>query len=163
MPAPLVLHRAEVLPEWVDYNGHMSEAFYVLVFGHATDAFLDEIGIDDATRRRTDTSLYTVEAHIHYLREAHAGEKLKVATQLLGHDAKRVHLYHAMARESDDTLLAAIELMLLHVTAAKTTPLPPGPLARVVAIAAAHAALPKPQYAGRTIGLPQRPAGTPAA
>jgi acyl-CoA thioesterase FadM len=30
-----------VRPEWVDYNGHMSEAYYVLIFGDATDAFYD--------------------------------------------------------------------------------------------------------------------------
>ena len=156
MPAPLVLHRAEVRPEWVDYNGHMSEAYYVLVFGHATDAFLDHIGMDDATRRRTATSLYTVEAHIHFLREAHAGERLVVATQLLGHDAKRVHLHHTMSREPDGTPLAASELMLLHVAAGRTAPMLAEPLARVVALAAAHGQLPRPAQASRALAIPHK-------
>ena len=87
--APLALHRAIVLPEWVDYNGHMTEASYVLVFGHATDAFFDYIGLDDATRRATHSSVYTLEAHINYLDEAHHGDRLAIATQLLAHDAKQ--------------------------------------------------------------------------
>lgn len=155
-PAPLLLHRATVLPDWVDYNGHMSEPYYVLVFGHATDAFLDHIGMDDAARRATCTSLFTAEAHINYLREAHEGEGLRIATQLLGHDAKRVHLHHAMTRERDGTLLAATELMLLHVdtSTGRTAPILPGPLARIEAIAEAHAALPRPAHAGRAIALP---------
>jgi acyl-CoA thioester hydrolase len=162
-PAPLMLHRAAVLPDWVDYNGHMSEAYYVLVFGHATDAFLDHIGIDDATRRRTRTSLYTVEAHIHYLREAHAGDALRVETRVLGHDAKRVHLYHAMMREPDEALLSSTELMLLHVdtAAGRTAPIPPLALARLAAVAGAQATLPRPSYAGRSIGLPARGADQP--
>ncbi|MCL4135802.1 UNVERIFIED_CONTAM: hypothetical protein GTU68_015724, partial [Idotea baltica] len=34
---PLALHSATVLPEWVDYNGHMTEFRYLHVFGDATD------------------------------------------------------------------------------------------------------------------------------
>jgi len=34
---PLPLHTARVLPEWVDYNGHMTEFRYLHVFGDATD------------------------------------------------------------------------------------------------------------------------------
>ncbi len=153
---PLRLHRDVVRPEWVDYNGHMSEPYYVLVFGHATDALLDHIGMDEAARRRTATSLYTVEAHINYLAEAHAGERLTIETQLLGHDAKRLHVHHAMMRDEDRRLLATTELMLVHVdkTSVKAAPFGPGPEARLTAIAAAHAALPRPKYAGRAIRPP---------
>lgn len=154
--APLALHAATVRPEWVDYNGHMSEAYYVLVFGHATDAFLDHIGMDQAVREETATSVYTLEAHINYLREAKTGEQLRIETQLLKHDAKRVHLYHAMVRESDSALLAATELMLLHVdmTALRGSPFRPEALARIEDVAAAHARLPRPEHVGRVIGIP---------
>lgn len=154
--APLRLHRAVVRPEWVDYNGHMSEPYYVLVFGHATDALLDHIGMDEASRQKAATSLYTVEAHINYLAEAHEGEQLTIETQLLGHDAKRAHVHHAMIRDADQRLLATTELMLVHVdkTSVKASPFSPGPGAQLAAIAAAHAHLPRPKYAGRQIRLP---------
>jgi acyl-CoA thioester hydrolase len=157
-PCPLTPHRATVLPEWVDYNGHMSEAFYVLVFGHATDAFLDHIGMDDAARRAGGSSLYTVEAHIRYLREAHEGEGLHVLTQLLGHDDKRIHLHHAMLRQADERQLATTELLLLHVdrASARVAPMPPAPRAAVAALAAAHRALPRPDHVGHVITLTPR-------
>jgi acyl-CoA thioesterase FadM len=151
----LRLLRATVLPEWVDYNGHMSEPYYVLVFGNATDAFYDHIGMDDATRRATATSIYTVEAHINYLREVREGERLLVETQLLKHDSKRMHLYHAMLGEDDERLLATTELMLLHVDkkALKASPFLPHAAARLAEVAAAHAGLAIPRDAGRRIGL----------
>jgi acyl-CoA thioester hydrolase len=153
--APLALHRATVLPEWVDYNGHMTEACYVLVFGHATDAFLDYIGMDDATRRATDSSVYTLEAHITYRGEAHRGDRLAIATQLLALDAKRVHLYHAMRRETDAALLATTELMLLHVdkSGPRAAAFRPPTAAYLGAIAADHAGLGKPRHVGRVIGF----------
>src|SRR5204862_4878241 len=80
--APLRLHRAEVRPEWVDYNGHMSESCYLLVFGDSADAFFRYIGIDEAYRA-SGHSLYTVEAHIHNRREASEGEPLARTIQLL--------------------------------------------------------------------------------
>jgi len=84
----LRLLRAIVLPEWVDYNGHMSEPYYVLIFGNATDAFYDHIGMDDATRRATATSIYTVEAHINYLREVRAGRSFTVVSREEKYQAK---------------------------------------------------------------------------
>ena len=61
---PLISYHCNVLSEWVDYNGHMSEAFYVLVFGHATDALYEQAGMGDAYRAHSGCSLYTVESHI---------------------------------------------------------------------------------------------------
>ncbi len=42
----LVLHEAVVVPEWIDYNGHMTEFRYLQVLADATDAVLRHIGID---------------------------------------------------------------------------------------------------------------------
>lgn len=154
-PAPLRLHRATVLPDWVDYNGHMTESAYVLVFGHATDAFLDHIGLDDATRRRTSTSLYTVESHIHYLSEAREGMALEVTTQLVAHDAKRCRIYHEMFVPGAERPLVASELMLLHIdkSGPRAAPFAPAVSQRLAALAAAHAALPPPRYPARAFSL----------
>jgi acyl-CoA thioester hydrolase len=152
---PLRLYRTPVLPEWVDYNGHMSEAYYVLAFGNASDAFYDLIEMGDEVRRATRTSIYTLEAHINYLAEVREGERVVVETQLLGHDEKRLRLYHSMLREADEGLLAAEELMLLHVDTSllKASPFHAGPAARIAEVWAKHKHLPRPRYAGRTIGL----------
>jgi len=41
--APLTIH-----PDWIDYNGHLNMAYYVLIFDHATDVFHDTLGLDKA-------------------------------------------------------------------------------------------------------------------
>jgi acyl-CoA thioester hydrolase len=143
-PGPLWLHRASVRPEWVDYNGHMSEAYYVLIFGDATDAFYDHIGLNQAVREKERVSVYTVEAHIRYLTEAHEGTDLRIATRVLSHDTKRLRLRHEMMRADDTHVVAVTELMLLHVDKAsmRASTFAPAIAARIVEIARAQAALP---------------------
>ncbi len=154
--APLRLYRTTVKPEWVDYNGHMNEAYYVLVFSHATDAFMDYAGQDEAYRARSNCSIYTLETHVMYLREVSGGEDVRVETHLLEHDAKRYRLFHSMYRADGDDLLATGEHMLLHVDMAgpKSASFPTEVADRLAAIRAAHADLPVPEQAGRAIGLP---------
>ena len=156
--APVVLLRETVRPEWIDYNGHLSEAYYVLVFGFATDALYDHVGMGDAFRRRTKTSVYTVEAHITYLSEVGEGAPLEIATRVLDLDSKRARVFHAMHRGDDGALLATIELMLLHVdaTGPRAAPFPDEVLARLQALHEAQAGQPPPPQAGRAIAIPRR-------
>jgi carnitine 3-dehydrogenase len=156
--APLRLHALEVPPEWVDYNGHAHESRYLQAFGDATDALLRLIGID-ADYVAAGGSYYTVETHLAHLGQAGAGDRLTVETQVLGHDEKRLHLFHTLRRTDDGGLVATAEQMLLHVDAAveRAAPARADVIARVARIAAAHAALPVPERAGRAI----RPAANP--
>jgi hypothetical protein len=34
------LHGETMLPEWIDYNGHMQVAYDLLAFDHSTDSYL---------------------------------------------------------------------------------------------------------------------------
>jgi carnitine 3-dehydrogenase len=151
---PLRLHSARVLPEWVDYNGHAHESRYLQAFGDASDALLRYLGID-AAYLGAGGSYYTVETHLSHLREAFAGEHLHVTTQVLGFDDRRLHLFHELYRSRDDVLLATAEQMFLHVDTieGRARPARPEILARVAKLAAAHAALPRPERAGRAIGV----------
>lgn len=153
--APLELYETRVRPEWVDYNGHMSEAFYVLVFGYATDALLDHIGLNAEARRESGMSVYTLESHIRYLREVAGGEPLYVTTQLLDLDHKRAHVWHAMHHREDERLLATSELMLMNVDLAtpSSAPFLTEVYERLGELREAHALLPTPKHAGSSIGL----------
>jgi acyl-CoA thioester hydrolase len=112
-----IIHETTVPGDWIDYNGHLTEAGYVLVFGHATDGVLDRIGMDDAFRTSRKVSAYTVEGHINYYRESREGDALRVRTFVVGTDAKRMHLLHRMYRVRDgrEAHLASSEVLLLHV------------------------------------------------
>jgi carnitine 3-dehydrogenase len=147
---PLRLHQVIVPTDWIDYNGHLTESRYLDVLAEATDAFLRLIGIDGDYIARGH-SYYTVETHIGYLAEASAGEHLYTITRLLAHDRKRLHLFHEVYRQGDETLLATGEHMLLHVdrAAAATGPAEPTVLESLAAIADAQRHLPWPEAAGR--------------
>ena len=152
--APLELYEAQVEPDWVDYNDHMTEAAFLVAFGWASDKLFRYIGIDEAYRDGGH-SFYTVETHLNYLREAALGEPIRVSTQVLGIDAKRLHFFHSMHHGSSGELLCTTEQMLVHVdtAAGRSAPIRPGPAAALAAVAEAHARLPAPPQAGRRMSI----------
>lgn len=107
--------QARVRPEWVDYNGHMNVAYYVLIFDQATDAALDRFGLGEDYRRKTGCSVFVGEMRVRYLRELREGEAVEVMTRLLGSDEKRVLLFHEMRRPGDGRPAADTEVLCLHV------------------------------------------------
>ena len=155
--APLCLLQTTVAPQWVDYNGHMSESCYLLVFGDNSDAFFRLVGIDEAYRE-AGQSLYTVQTHLHNLREVAEGAPIRLTLQLLDCDDKRVHIFHAMFHGSSGELLATGEQLLVHVDMreGRSVPLPVELQTRLRAILAAHAALPRPAQVGQPIGIRRR-------
>lgn len=154
IPAPLRLHEAVAAAEWADYNGHLTESAYLLVFGDNADALFRYIGVDEAYRA-AGRSLYTAETHLHHLREAGPGERLTLTLQVLGVDSKRLHIAHEMYNAAGDRVATA-EQMLLHVDAraGQVTPFPGGIAVRLRQIAAAHAELPLPDYIGHVMRIP---------
>lgn len=153
--APLRLYRTPVEPEWVDYNGHMTESAYLTAAGWASDALFRYIG-DDEAYRAAGHSFYTVETHIHYLREVAVHEPIEFTTQVLGLDAKRVHLIHTMHHGADGTVVCTAEQMLVHVdmVAGRSTAILPDVAAALSAIADAHTHLPVPEQVGSVMRLP---------
>ncbi len=151
----LSTYRSAVLPDWVDYNGHLRDAYYLLLFSLATDALMDQLGLDEAGRTATGHSLYTLECHLNFVQEVKLGQQVEVRTQILGHDTKRLHLNHSLHRSGEAPMLAASEQMLLNVAtaAARATPFAGPVLSRVEALARAHQGLPAPRFAGRAISL----------
>ncbi|AXO90346.1 thioesterase [Pseudomonas parafulva] len=111
----LLTYRTTVQPDWADYNGHLRDAYYLLIFSYATDALMTRIGLDADSRGQSGHSLFTLEAHINYLHEVKLGTEVWVQTQIIGFDRKRLHLYHSLHRADFDGALAASEQMLLHV------------------------------------------------
>jgi acyl-CoA thioester hydrolase len=159
--APLALHGETVREEWIDYNGHMNVAYYVLVFDHATDALFDLIDLGQAYMRRAGATLFVLEAHVTYQRELVAGDPLRVTTQLLGVGPKRLHFFHAMHHGERGYLAATSELLAIHVdlSSRRSAPIPAEPMSRLRAIEAGHRSLPRTAEVGRVIGLGARRAG----
>ena len=96
IPAPFERYEGEVLPEWIDANDHMNLAYYTVLFDYATDALFDAIGIGRQYKDSTGNGTFVVETHNLYERELLLGDRVRVSTQILGMDGKRLHLAHEM-------------------------------------------------------------------
>jgi len=156
--SPLSTGGRTVPADWIDYNGHMMDGYYSVAFADATEAFLDHVGLGPAYREEIGSSIYTVESHVCYIRSVRAGARLLYSSQLLGADAKRMHVFHRMTEAETGEEVATNELMFLHVDIAteRVTPMPPDRRPPVEALADEHAALPVPRHAGRRIAMPSR-------
>ena len=155
MPA-LITYRTPVQADWVDYNGHLRDAFYLLIFSYATDALMERIGLDADSRGQSGNSLFTLEAHINYLHEVKLGTEVWVQTQIIGFDQKRLHVYHSLHRKGCEEALAASEQMLLHVDlkGPKSAPFSTRTLQALEQITEHQRNLPAPFYINRTLQLP---------
>ena len=139
------VYSTAVAAEWIDYNGHLRDAYYSLIVSLACDALMDRLGLNALYRERTGNTLFTVEMHVHFLREVKKEDVVSVDVRLLGADQKKMHVAFDMVRESDGVPAASAELMLLHVhqgDTVTTAPFPPdvaGAIARLAAsTASAH-------------------------
>jgi acyl-CoA thioester hydrolase len=155
LSAPLDRHRAVVRPEWIDPNGHMNVGYYLVAFDQASDAVCQQLGVPWAYTEHKLGMLFALEAHITYDREVHAGTPLRFTAQILDHDAKRVHLFQAMYHAEEGWLASTNELLFMHMDfqTRRSAPWPAETMRRLEAMAAAHRALPRPEKAGRVVGI----------
>ena len=150
----LVTWQGRVPAEWIDYNGHMTEHRYLQCFGEATDALLRHIGVD-GPYLEAGRSVYTVETHLRHLGEVALDAALEVRSQVLASDPKRLQVFHSLIRRSDGATVATAEQMLLHVnTAAGRAIAAEGAVLQAMQkLALAHALMPRPDGAGRSVGM----------
>ena len=156
MSSHVIVHEDVVRPEWIDSNGHLNLAYYVVVFDLATDKLYATLGIGDAYREATGFSCFTAETHTVYEREVRLGDRLRVHGWLLGADSKRVHYFHELFHVESGERSAVQELMALHIDM-RIRRVAPFPEDRRVALAGAvarFAPVEPPKGAGRRIMMP---------
>ncbi len=162
MPAPpLDLAPARVLPEWIDYNGHMNVAYYSLAFDRALDDFCDRHDLGQAYVRRTGRSIFVLEAHVTYLHEVKVHDPLHFTFQLLDCDEKRFHFFLGMVHGEEGYLAATSEQIALHVNlqARRAEPFAAATAKALATLATSHRALKPPAQAGHVIAIRPRPDG----
>jgi len=139
------IYETAILPEWIDYNGHLRDAYYTLIVSLASDALMDRLHLDAAYRKRTSCTLYTVEMHIHYLDEVKATDTALVGVRIVGADHKRIHAAFEILRAGHTGAAAVAEAMLLHVRrqgeTAASVPFPPEVQAAIAQLEAETAGL----------------------
>jgi acyl-CoA thioester hydrolase len=156
--APFDIHRSTVLPEWVDWNGHMNVAFYVTAFDQASGAFMRNMGLGRNYVNNKLGMTFVLEMHITYDRELREGAPMRFETQLLDCDAKRVHLFHEMYHADEGFLAATNETVIMNIDYAtrKSGPFPAQAAERLAQVWAVHQKMPAPPKAGRLMGLKKK-------
>ncbi len=134
----LPAYRAKIEPEWIDYNGHLRDAYYGLVASYAVDELMDRLGIDAAYRARTHCTLYSLELHLHYLHEVKSTDDLEVTTRILDFDRKRMHVGCRFGCSRVAGAVATADMMLLHVHQGEKPASAPFPDDVMVKIEALH-------------------------
>ena len=155
LTAPLVAPELRVPEAWIDYNGHMNVAYYVLAFDQCVDYLLESLGIGESYAASGVGSSFTLQSHVLYLAEVGLGDPLRIEAQLLDHDSKRLHYFMQMFHAEKDFLSATCEQVSLHIDlkTRRSAPFPDVAASRIEMLARTHAGLEKPARAGAPIGL----------
>ncbi|HIM44770.1 MAG: L-carnitine dehydrogenase [Alphaproteobacteria bacterium MarineAlpha10_Bin2] len=153
--APLEIYSATVRPEWIDYNGHMNVAYYLMAADHAMDAFGSLIGIGESYTQATNKSTFALDTRIVYLRELVSDAPFRVTAQLVAFDAKRMHVCLHLLHGEEGWISALSEWVLVHVDlgARRSESMPDETLAKLRDIMAAHEGLGRHQALARPFGL----------
>ncbi|MGE7186381.1 thioesterase family protein [Peribacillus sp. NPDC006672] len=151
------LLKESVQKDWIDYNGHMTDAAYAIVFSMAVDQFMIELGINADFRDKHQYSIYTLETHLCYLAEANEGQALQVKVQLLDYDTKRLHVFFTMENEKGDQLATSEQMLMgIDMSSGRPAPFPNEVHTYVESLGTLHKSLVRPKQAGRTIGIPRK-------
>lgn len=152
--APLITSEMGIQPDWIDYNGHLNMAYYSVLFDRSVDDAFELLGMGPNYAKKRRHTTYTAEFHICYLRELHLEHRVCGRFHLLDYDAKRLHIFQELYHV-DGWLAATAETLTLHIdmSGPKAAPFPPDILERVETMYGTHKSLPRPERAGRSIGI----------
>ena len=122
----VLVYETVVKPEWIDHNGHMNVAFFVLAFDEATDAAYEHWGIGMDYPDTSGCSVFTLGINVDYLGELFEGDAIRIETTLVDYDAKRIHYFHRMIDTGRGKLVATNECLCMNVdlAARKSAPFP---------------------------------------
>ncbi len=152
----LLVTEGSVLPEWIDVNGHMNVAYYVLAFDRAIDDLWNRIGITEEYIRTTRGSTFAVEHHVTWQRELRQGDPYVITSQIIAFDDKRIHQFQRMFHASERYLAATGEWMNLHVdlNTRRVSRWPDAIIERLHAVFDEQGHLPPPGELGSRMSVP---------
>ncbi|WP_396912200.1 thioesterase family protein [Mycolicibacterium sp.] len=113
-----------VIDEWIDYNGHLNEGYFGVLFGRAVDDVLEQIGAGADYRRTSNCAVFSAEAHIRYLAEVPPRSQVEIRNCIIAAGAKLIVTWHELY--VDGKLCATEEVLGLHVdrTVGRVAPFP---------------------------------------
>ena len=114
--SPYKTRNQKVLPEWIDYNGHMNVAYYTLAFDKALDFFFEDVlEIGPSFVEKNKEGPFALKASYNYFSELLEEEIFFVDISILDFDSKRVHLFGEMRKDKSLELSAVFETVLMNM------------------------------------------------
>ena len=144
-----------IRPEWIDHNGHLNVAYFVLAFDIATDAVYEDWGIGLEYQEQSGCSVYTLGMNVDYLKELFVDEEVRVATQLVGLDHRKIHYFHSMVHAGTEEVVATNECLAINVTLKSKRSAPfSGPVQQKLAkVFEQHRKMKRPARLGRRLAI----------
>jgi acyl-CoA thioester hydrolase len=111
-------------PEWIDYNGHVNMAYYLVMFDNSLEEFVAPLGLGEDYLKATNCSYFIADMKISYLRELKLTDKAIIRFRLIDYSDKAFHYGMELFHAEEHFLSAAMEGVSIHVDMAvkKATP-----------------------------------------
>jgi acyl-CoA thioester hydrolase len=112
----LNLSSQKIIKDWIDYNGHMNVAYYLLIFDrYGADKLNAIFKMGEESAKNTGMSTMIVENNIAYKRELKVDEEVDINLIYFNHDKKRLHYKFEMINKGNNSLSATFEALALYV------------------------------------------------
>lgn len=159
--AGLPVMQVAVQPDWVDHNGHMNVAAYLIAFDRACCGFSSMAGIGPDRIASGGHTIFVGQANLAYRREVLLTDRIAIGARVPAMAPDRKHLLLSMyrLRDGEPPELAAIceELCVcVAMTTRRPAPFPPEVAEWFGAALAREAALPPPDLTTGAISLAPR-------
>ena len=105
----------KIIKEWIDYNGHMNMAYYVLIFDQAWENILNKFQMGGENAEESKRTTMVVETRTTYDSEVKEGDEVEVYVSYFNHDKKRLHLKCEMYEKKTKKLSATMENLSLYI------------------------------------------------
>jgi len=154
----LFTYRIKIKPEWIDHNGHLNVAYFVLAFDFATDAIYEKWGIGSDYQEQSGCSVFTLGMNVDYLQELFSGDEIEIRTQLLDWDSCKIHYLHTMWHIGIGEMAAFNECLVMNIRLEdkKRASFPTQVQQKLAEIYSLHSKIKKPKRCGRRLGITDR-------
>ena len=106
----------KILKDWIDYNGHMNVAYYLLIFDKfGADNLNNIFNMGEHSAKTTGMSTMIVENNITYNQELKHDDEVDINLLYFDHDKKRLQYKFEMVHKEKKYLASTLEALALYV------------------------------------------------
>jgi acyl-CoA thioester hydrolase len=110
------LSSQKIIKDWIDYNGHMNVAYYLLIFDKFGADNLNTIfHMGEHSAKTTGMSTMMVETNITYNQELKLDDEVDINLLYFAHDKKRLQYKLEMIHKNKKYLASTFEALALYV------------------------------------------------